>query len=552
MMVPAPLRSVLGRREFTKSLGVADRREAERLAYPIIGRWLAEIEAAKTNMAMLSGGDFEPTSADLEELAVLIGFDVAGERAADLTKAKARLGREAYENLRAKLSEHHGARVRERHAGDLSYWTRTANRHLERRGWRLPVDHENYRSFIEALANAGIDALARAIASVDGNEQNFTPSPATAQLVEERINRARPGETIKELFDRYATQRLKEGTKRQDSIDTDRRVISEFNAFVGIDRSLPSITIADVREWRDVLASLPLGFRKRNEFKDLSLRDACALLKAYSGRTLQLVTVNKMLSALSAFLTWARREGYTESNVADGLFFAAPKRKKRRPPFNADQLNSILRSPLFSGSQGDGREHVAGEVLLRDWRYWIPLVALFTGARIGEIAQLRANDIRCQDGVWIAMICSDEEVGQVTKTDQSRPAVLHSLLIKMGFADFVTCARNEGRDRLFPELERNGRGHMAKPSRFWRDYLRRIGIKEGADGYGAHSFRHGLADQLRVAGYLDRDIEVALGHNQSTVTAGYGQLRQGTVQRLSEMIESARFEGIDFAHLIPA
>ena len=35
-----------------------------------------------------------------------------------------------------------------------------------------------------------------------------------------------------------------------------------------------------------------------------------------------------------------------------------------------------------------------------DWRYWIPLVCLFTGARLGEIAQLRTEDVRRERGIW--------------------------------------------------------------------------------------------------------------------------------------------------------
>jgi integrase len=105
----------------------------------------------------------------------------------------------------------------------------------------------------------------------------------------------------------------------------------------------------------------------------------------------------------------------------------------------------------------------------------------------------------------------------------------------------------DGDARLFPELQPNARGQISwTPSRFWRTYLIRVGIKNGGDGFGSHSFRHGLADQLRVAGYLDDEIEVALGHNQVTVTAGYGQVRQGTVARLSVMIEAVTFPGIDF------
>ena len=108
---------------------------------------------------------------------------------------------------------------------------------------------------------------------------------------------------------------------------------------------------------------------------------------------------------------------------------------------------------------------------------------------------------------------------------------------------------------MFPELERNERGQISgKVSRWWRDYLEDIGVKdgdvEGGDGFGSHSFRHTMADRLRdEADLLDDEIEVTLGHNQKTTTSGYGRLKQGTVTRLQGYFEAVRFEGVDFSVL---
>lgn len=88
-----------------------------------------------------------------------------------------------------------------------------------------------------------------------------------------------------------------------------------------------------------------------------------------------------------------------------------------------------------------------------------------------------------------------------------------------------------------------------KAIRFWRDYLEAIGVKDGGDGLGSHFFRHGFADQLRLADYLDTELSVALGHNLKTVTSGYGVIPQGTVKRLSQMIENVTFEGVKVDHL---
>lgn len=283
------------------------------------------------------------------------------------------------------------------------------------------------------------------------------------------------------------------------------------------------------------------------------MQEAAKLARDRGDRGLSLSTVNKYLSAVSALYVWATREGYAARNPCEGLFYDVEKGKNARPPFDADQLNAILSSPLFVGFERDGKEFKSGTCTADDWRYWIPLIAMFTGARIGEIAQLYVDDVQHVEGHDFLALRNDDGRGQGTKNGQDRIAPIHSILKKIGLLSFVEERRRELQGRsgsLFPELIRNDRGQMATPSRFWRTYLTRIGVKEGADGFGSHSFRHGLADQLRQAGCLDNEVAVAIGHKQKTVTSGYGRIRQGSAARLAGMIEGATFDGVDFAGLI--
>jgi hypothetical protein len=111
---------------------------------------------------------------------------------------------------------------------------------------------------------------------------------------------------------------------------------------------------------------------------------------------------------------------------------------------------------------------------------------------------------------------------------------------------------------LFRELEANDRGQISgKPSRWWREYLAEIGVKNddkpGGDGYDSHSFRHTLADRLRdEAELLDNEIAVCLGHSIKTTTSRYGTLSQGTVNMLKGYVDGVRFDGVKFGHLIAA
>lgn len=558
LMVPKAARPIIGRREFTRSLRVTDKKQAEALAYPILGQWKAAIAAASTGSVAVERlqlpSPYVPSSTELEEVALTVGYEEAGRRVSDLIRAKARVSEDAYRALAPEFERRHTNALRCFHADDHTYWEVVARRAACRRGWHLPDDSIEFRSFVESLAKCGIELFASAQAKVVGRADDFRPSAYVRNAIARRGERPAKGEGLLEMFDKYRTQRLSEGRKKADTLNQDRKVIELLSEFVGKDRSISSVDKAEVREWRNAVAALPSAYKKRVAYEGLSIQQAVEKARQTKERGISLITVNKYLSAVSALYIWALREGYVNENPCVGLFYDADKRKNSRPPFSADQLNTILQSPLFVGFAGPKEEHKVGKCLADDWRYWLPLICLFTGARIGEVAQLRLSDVKYEDGEWYFLIVNDEGAGLSTKNKQSRIAPMHSMLRQIGFLEFVGRRKRDSDPQndspLFPDLNRNERGQAGLPSRFWRDYLKRIGVKSGSDGFGSHSFRHGLADQLRKAGCFDNEVAVAIGHTQTSVTSGYGRTRQGSAKKLNQMIESAKFAGVDFGSLI--
>jgi integrase len=553
MMVPAALRQVIGKREFIQSLGTPDRGLASKKVHAVVAGWLDLIVANDDGAAKCSA-PVNPTMGDLAELAATWGYEESKADIAGIIRAKARRSEEEFDWYRQRIAKGHKAATRKLLAGDSDQWREIAWEECQRRGWNIPNGSDDFRAFCDMVARAAIDAYAYGLAMYDGRESSFTPSAEIQESLRASKDAARQGEEILTLFDRYSAQRLAEGKKRADTLAQDRKSVELLAEFVGSKRGLRSITVDDIRELRNLLATLPATYRKRKEYAGMSVRAAADHARQTGAMPVNLITVNKHLSAMSALFSWAKREGFADQNPCDGLFYDVDKRKNPRPPFDAKQLNEILHSPLFVGCRGDGKEYQPGSVKVRDSRFWIPLICLFTGARIGEIAQLHVTDLQQDGSHWIMHIRNDERTGQLTKSGQSRIVPIHSKLLAMGFVAFVRQqqerAQLDHNPKLFPELTLNERGQNGRASRFWRTYLERIGVKQGSDGFGAHSFRHGLADQLRLAGLYDHDIALVLGHKQSTVTSGYGRLRQGTVARLIEIIESAQFEGVEVGHLL--
>jgi integrase len=104
---------------------------------------------------------------------------------------------------------------------------------------------------------------------------------------------------------------------------------------------------------------------------------------------------------------------------------------KQRRPWSETELQTLFDQQLF-------QEYV----LPKDWRaggdaaYWIPILGLYTGARLSEIAQLRTSDIFLVEEIPTLSI-SNMGVNQQVKTSASiRTIPIHSELIRLGFIDY--------------------------------------------------------------------------------------------------------------------
>jgi integrase len=494
-----------------------------------------------------------PSNDELESAAVQSGYDMIREYEAGRRLEAARVGGEHWQRYQRRTainvsSVDDGAAVRS-----------IADAAIEDLGFDLAPDSEGYAKLCEYLGSARHTALDTSYRVAHGEVTAESDGGGIVERVRQRTaTKAQPGETMLELFERWASEMLDKGEKRSDTINQDRKVIARFAAFVGADRDVRSITPVEVAEYRDSMRDLPPKWMSNKDLRDHDMRAAAALAREKGLPKSAFTNVNKHLSTISPLYRWlgAQPAWAGLQNPCAGLFYAKVKGKNRRPSFKTAALNKILGSPLFKGFEANGKEHQPGEVQADDWRRWIPLVAMFTGARIGEIAQLRIGDVRQDRDVWFVHICHDEGEGVSTKSGKSRAAPVHPMLEGVGFLAFRARQLERAGDDLdaplFPELERNVRGQIsATPSRWWREYLEAIGVKDGGDGFGAHSFRHTLADRLRdEAELMDDQVAVILGHSISTTTSGYGELPQGTVNMLKGWIDGVRFDGVKFDHLI--
>lgn len=82
---------------------------------------------------------------------------------------------------------------------------------------------------------------------------------------------------------------------------------------------------------------------------------------------------------------------YVASNPLVGLKVPRIVPKVKRRAFRPDELSKPLEHPVYA--KGERTKRNAGEAL-----YWLPMLSLYSGARLGELAQMRHEDVREHPG----------------------------------------------------------------------------------------------------------------------------------------------------------
>jgi integrase len=301
-----------------------------------------------------------------------------------------------------------------------------------------------------------------------------------------------------------------------------RRVLDWFIEWVGGQKPIKSVSLEDVRDFRDAIQKLPANFTKAKKYAGQSIKQIVASI---DGETpLAPKTQQKYFFNLKGFLSWCVDEGYLTTHPAAQLKIAVKiNEKEARFPFSSDQLITLFNSPQYRGHLSHANRSMPGAMVVRDGKFWIPLVGLFSGMRLGEIVQLLVTDIR-QDGVtdYFNVARGEGEDKQLKTASSMRVVPIHPQLIKLGFLELVETRRKQSpKGRIFEDVKPGADGYYSHNfSKYFSGYLKQIGTKTAKTSF--HSFRHNFTDALRTAHVQDSRTKALLGHADNSVTAGYG------------------------------
>ena len=308
-----------------------------------------------------------------------------------------------------------------------------------------------------------------------------------------------------------------------------------------------------VGRYKTDLTYYPKNAAQRQPYRDLPIKARfAAARKLDERRLLEPTTINsKYLTPLRRIFDWLKAAGRgPDSNPFAEIRAYRPKRadrKNKRRDFTDAEAAAMLALPLFTGSKGYKLKplYLPGRVRVSDWRFWVPLICLYSGMRLNEACALGVADIKEQDGLPF-MHVRDLLEGQNTKSEASwRKVPIHRVLLQAGLLDFVGKARTTRHPRLFSDLEVNADGYVSDiPQKFFVHIVARA-VDPDYDEPGKltfHSSRHTVITKLRSLNCREDISTEIVGHEKEGVHASYGSVALKTT---TDWVNQIAYEGVN-------
>lgn len=352
--------------------------------------------------------------------------------------------------------------------------------------------------------------------------------------------------TVIQLIEHYEATQLQQGAWRNPRTRISVRArLEAMSELLGGHRTISTLSRADMVALRERIRDYPKNRNKLNSLRHVPLAQ---LMDDPSVESLNPRTTKKFFELIRAVMRHAHDYDLLKSDIASNLVFKikgaeAPRKRTYTPR----QVEMLLQGPALTLD-------APPKWRLDDYKFWLPLLGLYTGCRLAELCQLQLADVRLEEHVWVIHI-SRSGNRQLKTKESERLVPLHHALLSMGFLEFVQSRRTSADDEATPLFDKLkayptlATSHIASKwflgqSNGNAGYLGLCGL--GDDHLTFHGLRHTFIQQFRRQ-KLDILIAMALvGHEDKSTTGGYGDVYPAAV--LKEEIDKINY-GTSLEHI---
>lgn len=366
--------------------------------------------------------------------------------------------------------------------------TELAEQLLTEKGIEDSKDSKPFRMLCEYLLKAQIEVSQSVIDRMKGKcGQTYDTAPV--------FSKKGPAPKLSELFGAYKANKIAKGNWNDASTSQYERFLADTIEIIG-DKALT--------EYRD--------------------SDPLSLISAFKGIGNSAGTITGKVEFVSSLFKYALK---------------TPKSRDRwrvlDNPFTEMQVENTGddKPDKIAYTQTDLVKLVTGLLEVRKMvephRFWVPLIALYSGARQNDVCQLRVADVHEDvggSGVLVFDFCHKPSLKQTNKAKKTRVCPVHPMLKRLGLLKYHEAQKSAGHDLLFSTLSHSkGKKWTGKIRTWWNETYQKTLLEDTA-GKSFHSLRKSFINWFKqnecYDTYSDRSIvQSMIGHDEDDVTGAH-------------------------------
>lgn len=391
-----------------------------------------------------------------------------------------------------------------------------------------------------------------------------TPAPASAPaLLPQAPSPLPPGVTVplrpctlRQAYDAYIASKKKISQSAKESYQ------ESFDLFAtlmgGEDRMAHELTAIEFKEFGDALAHIPSHAKKRGIKLGTAaqlLANPPALLDKHDKPIDPIAgsTANAHLTNLQSFFDYVIQSGRRNG---DNPFLKLPRHSDGEmggdgaDGFDEHELKTIFDPHFFMQAK-------------RPTQFWGPLLALYTGARLNELACLDLADFVTEKGIRCIRITTLKRAmpqtvehqrpvrsAKQTKNKASdRLVPLHPDLYEIGIEDYIADLQSLGATRFFPNCPLDIKGKRERRlSHDGNEYLKTVGVHVMRKKV-MHSFRDTVCEMLSVQDMDDVRADQWTGHKNQSIKGRHYRSKAAIDLQAKEGFDALNFDFINLERL---
>lgn len=339
------------------------------------------------------------------------------------------------------------------------------------------------------------------------NDGKIVPSAAPAQ--QESL-------TLSQLFDQFLLFKTNEGLSSV--------IYKEYQSyFSGVLHFIGDIRIDQIDKVhiKNCLTSyLKLPVRNKKAYKGKSIAELVAM-DIPASDVIKPRTMTQVKRMLQGMFRFGVDQNYLKQTPMEGVRIKVEKAPSRGAFSNTQVLKMLEAANNLTGKH--------------EWKKWIIRLAAYTGARSGELTQLRVEDVRHDDESNSYYLLVTPDAGSVKTTNALRTIPLHSKLLELGFLEYI-----DGRQgRIFP-INVDSQA-VSK----WFPLFLKANIIPAKNDHGEslvfHSFRHSVITLFYALGVDSTPLQQIVGHEITDKGVTKGYTHRIPIKNLKPIIERINY-----------